>query len=207
MKFNLPPKNLRFFFAGSLAFLIFIVLTILVFTGFFIRFDFGTTVYLQSLISRSLDTPLSLLSLLGNIEPTTILVGLIGLWIYRHEKRIYYPLILFITIMFFEMIGKFFLYHPGPPAEFFRFNPPFNIPRIFVKTSFSFPSGHVSRTAFLIVLGIFLGRKKPLVIISFALYLCLMMISRVYLGEHWASDVLGGLFLGGSMGLLALVYF
>lgn len=214
MNFNLKPRNLHFFFWGASLFLIFIFLGILQIPGYFTWFDLFSTKFVQTVISRSFDQVLSLFSLLGNFEPTTLILIVIGLWIYRREKRLYFPLVLFAFMMVFELIGKYFLYHPGPPEEFFRFNLPFRFPRLHVETNYSFPSGHVSRATFLAVFGLFLGNKylhqkysKWIFLVTCLLLVGFMAVSRIYLGEHWTSDVLGGLFLGASMGLLALVYY
>ena len=78
-----------------------------------------------------------------------------------------------------------------------------------------FPSGHVmSYVAFwglLFSLGIILfkGRywwRTALLVIS-ALFLVLVGPSRIYLGDHWASDVLGGyLFSGILLGISLWIY-
>lgn len=69
--------------------------------------------------------------------------------------------------------------------------------------SFSFPSGHVvffSWVLVLLVVCLGVGRlPRSLLVVAWivaALVLLVAGIGRIYLGEHWPSDVLGGLALG-----------
>lgn len=214
MNFDMQPKNLRFFVWGTILFFCFLILLFLETQQIFLTIDPIITAFFQKIIPPSAIIPLSVFSLLGIFEITSLAVILIGLFIFKKERKIYYPLVFFGLILVFELIGKIFLYHPGPPKEFFRFYLPFSFPSVHVDTAYSFPSGHVSRTLFLVVILLFLFTthiknvgKKFLLTASCYLLAALMIISRIYLGEHWASDVLGGIFLGASMGLLTLVYY
>ncbi|MHB8587440.1 MAG: phosphatase PAP2 family protein [Candidatus Dormibacteraceae bacterium] len=77
--------------------------------------------------------------------------------------------------------------------------------------SFSFPSGHVvffSWVLVLLVVCLAVGRlSRPLLAVVWtaaALVLLVVCIGRIYLGEHWPSDVAGGLALGLGWTSLAL---
>jgi membrane-associated phospholipid phosphatase len=77
--------------------------------------------------------------------------------------------------------------------------------------SFSFPSGHVvffSWVLVLLIVCLLVGRlPRPMLAVAWiaaALILLVDCIGRIYLGEHWPSDVLGGLALGLGWTCLAL---
>ncbi len=193
--------------AGIGLLVVFMALLLIETRGVFLDLDPQITLFFQNLIPRTFDLPFSIFSLLGSFELTSLIVATIAILVFHRSHKIFYSLVFFGVILIFEFIGKLFLYHPGPTNEYFRFILPFNLPSSHVQTGYSFPSGHVSRTAYLAVLGMFFGRTKPLYLGICGLVLSLMVISRIYLGEHWASDVVGGLFLGGSMGLLTLAYY
>lgn len=81
------------------------------------------------------------------------------------------------------------------------------------KGHYSFPSGHV--VGFTAVLGfiLFLGytELKPswhrnLLLLLYAIYIGLVGFSRVYVGEHWPSDVLAG-YVYGSICLVVMIFF
>jgi membrane-associated phospholipid phosphatase len=85
------------------------------------------------------------------------------------------------------VILKSVIPHLGPPEELQRH---LLRPGIGLETANSFPSDHTIRTTF--IAGTLL-RHVP--VLAGVLILC-MMAALVYLGDHWTSDVLGGLCLG-----------
>ncbi|WP_417661987.1 bifunctional DedA family/phosphatase PAP2 family protein [Pseudomonas sp.] len=72
-------------------------------------------------------------------------------------------------------------------------------------SSFSFPSGHSSAAfAFFLVLGVLAGRGQPARLrLTWLIMACIpaLMIacSRVYLGVHWPTDIIGGALLASTL--------
>ncbi len=81
--------------------------------------------------------------------------------------------------------------------------------QLVVETDRSFPSGHVTGTlALLGVLTVVIGHRisraahKALIVLAAAVT-ALVAMTRLYLGVHWVTDIMGGLLLGGAAVLIA----
>ncbi|MBI2334341.1 phosphatase PAP2 family protein [Candidatus Daviesbacteria bacterium] len=173
--------------------------------------DFDSTVKLQDHISRKWDPLFSYFSLLGSAEVTvgvSLMLAFLALIRLRWLAVLGWLAILPASLV--EVFGKLVLYHPGPPVLFHRSLLPTSLPSFYVHTDFSYPSGHMTRTAFLLtvflMIALFSWKEsviKIITIIMIILIALMMALTRIYLGEHWLSDVVGGGLLGLSFGLLA----
>lgn len=193
---------------------VFLVLSALVHLDMFTGFDVRVTMLLQQMIPRSIDVFLSFFSLILSSEVTALILILISVFVFLKKKKVFFGLGAIILVYIVELIGKILIVHPGPPEEFFRYSIPFWFPSAYIHTLGSFPSGHVSRAFFFAIIIYFLSKKfnlsavkQKMIAVACGLFAIIMVISRIYLGEHWFSDTFGGMFLGSSMGLLAIKFY
>ena len=89
-----------------------------------------------------------------------------------------------------------------------RIRPPLDLQLVHAD-GFSYPSGHTTGT--LALTGIFAvllcrGRSRPVRVLAgllVALATVAVALTRLYLGVHWLTDVVGGALLGGSVVVVA----
>ena len=191
-------KRFIFLFCGYIAFVFLFILTAKFFqnSGIFFTFDQSILSFFVSIRREWLTGAMKVFTFVGGIEfilPASVIL-LIWFWL---SKRIFYFLLLAFSVS--VSAGSVFLL-----KDFFVRVRPAIESRLVSEDSFSFPSGHAMMAiAFWGALAYLLAENFPkrwqkiIVAVGGAALIFIISASRLYLGVHWPTDILGSWILAG----------
>lgn len=157
--------------------------------------DYGLIRIFQQAASTPLDAFGNALSVVGGWELTgvllLVLVGVMYKWGHRGiAVRIF---ALFLVTALLEFLLKMYLPVTPIPQSLGRGGE--FAPTLEIIYPYPYPSGHMLRSTILLgALYLWSGRRSVGLLV--ATLLLMMGATRIYLGVHWPSDVLGGFLLG-----------
>lgn len=151
-------------------------------------FDISIYNVIMSLKSDFMTFIMKAITRFGDAE-TLILIAIICLIFIRNKKIGGSIAINLASVGLINYVLKKIIQRPRPPLEF----------RMVEESSFSFPSGHaMASMAFYGLIVYFINKNmkneklKKIISISLSILIFLIGISRIYLGVHYASDVIAG---------------
>jgi undecaprenyl-diphosphatase len=163
-------------------------------------FDGVATSVLHGLATPRLDGVMEVITALGStpIVATLVVVTLALLWWRRHRREALFLAVAMAGSLALNETLKLLVHRPRPQLDWAA-----------LQSGYSFPSGHAMNSlVFYSVVAIIIwatrGRRAGGAALGAAAGLALLIgTSRVYLGFHYLTDVVGG-FLAGSAWVLAL---
>lgn len=178
--------------------LAFAILTFLAKQYRYFNFDLTITLFIQQFNFIWFDQLMKLLTFTGNIETLTILVFLLVIYLFFKGRKLDSMFLVFSVLggVSLGYLFKLLIARPRPNPELIHQL------GTFLKAD-SFPSGHVMATVSLYGFLLFIAftQIKNNTVKQIIMGICianifLMGVSRIYLGAHWFSDVLGAYLLG-----------
>ena len=126
-----------------------------------------------------------------------VFMGIFAGW--KGKKIAVIIIISFLIIIPLNIVFKNFFERNRPPVE----KQEIYVPE---KTDFAYPSGHASIVAAGAVILIILYRREKELIFSIVLAIeaALVCLSRIYVGDHYFLDVIGGALLGAGISFLTI---
>lgn len=179
------------------AIVIFLVLAVLAHTIAYFAFDVTITREVQEFRADWFDVLMRALSWIGFAPQVNVISAAIFLFLYARGLK-WETVVSFASVVGVSVVGfgiKLLVDRPRPSADLVNV--------ISQLSDFSFPSGHVlyftAFFGFLLFLAYTLLKhswRRTLLLIVLGGMVALIGLSRIYLGQHWASDVLAAYLLG-----------
>lgn len=199
-------KRFNFFLISAVLFFIFIPLAFLAKSHAYFSIDLKVASFIQSLSFPYLKNLMIFISFPGYGIQKYIIPLIIAsvLFFLGKKKESIFLIYIFLSAELLNLIIKHFIGRIRPESDLLHY--------IYkVEDSASFPSGHVMFYTVLFgflffLIWKFVERKKLKIILNTVclFFILTIGISRIYLGAHWFSDVIGAYLIGFSWLFLSI---
>lgn len=167
-----------------------------------IEFDEAMSSFIYNSHSNLIDHFMIVLSTYGREIVWVAVIVFMSIFTGRKGKKIAIIMIIsFLIIMPLNILFKYLFERPRPSIEVQELD-------ILPKNDFGYPSGHASIVSggAAILLILFRKEKELLFSLILAAEAALVCISRIYVGDHFLFDVVGGILLGVGISLLSISF-